>query len=376
MVLMRSNLRFCFALQVLILGWVLLLVWAEAEARTGSSFAWIGKASPAQRIAQQVVVYVPPAQVQRFARLRVGGILVDKGHGLSIARVGSFSRKIGRYWPTDTPRPLLMVDQEGGSTTRIRDASLYRYEANVKIGARASEAATARVQKQARDYARALKQAGIGVNFAPVVDVATNPSGKVIARLGRSYSAYPEVVSRLGLAFVLESQAGGLVPTLKHFPGQGMVTADSHKVLPRSTSSLFMLQKHLKPYRDILADPRVRQEHLMVMTGHVLYSALDPAAPASLSHSITTKLLRQELGFRGVIITDGLGMKALQGSLENRIWRALRAGADLVLVEAGMQNQLPAALSRIVKRYGSNKALWAQNEASLKRILLMKRGTR
>jgi beta-N-acetylhexosaminidase len=347
----------------------LMPLWGQAQ----SSFSWVDKASLKQRLAQQVVVYVPPSQVQRFARMRVGGILVDKGHGQSIARVNGFSQKVTRLWPKDTPKPLLMVDQEGGRTARIRDPSLTNYEANSKIGNKAQAAALLRVRKQARDYSRALKQAGLRVNLAPVVDVATNPDGKVIARLGRSYSAYPQVVSNLGLAFVLESQAQGLVPTLKHFPGQGMVSADSHKVLPVSTTGLLALQqKHLKPFVDILSNPKVRQEQLMVMTGHVLYKALDPAAPASLSSSITTGLLRKELGFRGVIITDGLAMKALSGSLESRIWRALQAGADMVLIEAGMQDQLPAALAGILRRYGSSKALWSRNKASLKRILLLK----
>ena len=156
-----------------------------------------------------------------------------------------------------------------------------------------------------------------------------------------------------------------------------MVTADSHKMLPVSNSSLFALQqKHLKPFVDVLGHSKVRHEQLMVMTGHVQYSVLDPQAPASLSYSITTKLLRQQMGFRGVIITDGLGMKALSGSLESRIWRALQAGADMVLVEGGMQEQLSPAMARIVKRYGSNKALWLKNEASLRRILAMKQAVR
>lgn len=374
---MSLSLRYWLGLHLLGFGIGILLVWSQAEARSNNNLDWIRWASPAQRIAQQVVVYVPPSQVQRFSLMQVGGILVDKGHGLSIAKVQGFSHKVARLWPKDTPLPLLMVDQEGGHTTRIRDATLVKYEANVKIGARAQGAALLRVRKQARDYSMALRQAGIQVNFAPVVDVATNPNGKVIARLGRSYSAYPQVVSSLGLTFVLESQAQGIVPTLKHFPGQGMVAADSHKVLPVSTTSLATLQqKHLKPFVDVLKHPQVRHEQLMVMTGHVLYSALDSKTPASLSYAVTTNLLRKELGFRGVIITDGLGMKALSGSLENRIWRALRAGADLVLVEAGMQEQLPAALVRIVKRYGSNQDLWLQNEASLKRILTLKQSVR
>jgi beta-N-acetylhexosaminidase len=175
---------------------------------------------------------------------------------------------------------------------------------------------------------RELASVGIDLDFAPVLDVLTHPRNRVIG--DRAFGSSPDEVAALGLATARGLQAGGVVPCGKHFPGHGGARGDSHVLLPRVGRSRRDLSRiDLPPFRQAVAGRLP-----CLMTAHVLYPALDPENPASLSPRIVTGLLRNTLGFRGVVVSDDLEMGAVSRRLspEETAERAVAAGTDLLLV--------------------------------------------
>ncbi len=327
--------------------------------------AQLDRWTPEQRIAQQLVSYWPPGG---GAPPPIGGVLVTRNHGSDLASVRNVSTRLAQL--TSTLPPLFVVDQEGGAVVRLVDPQLDVFASNATISR--LERSLQRTRYQGETFANALTQAGVQVNLAPVVDVATQ-ANPVISGLGRAYSNDPEVVAAHARAFVLATQQQGRAATLKHFPGHGMVRDDSHIALPSTDIDWPTLWRvHLYPYRAILDDPNVNHDLLLVMTGHVRFSQLDPSAPASLSETLTTVLLREQLGFDGVVITDALGMGALSGAMSERVDRALGAGADFALIEAPYHRDLPLIIDTLVERYNAQPARWWANTRSLQRIITLK----
>lgn len=341
---------------------------------SGSPFAEkINKMTAEQRIAQQMFSYVPADlnSARVLLKLGLGGIFLNRNHGPNLADYHTFlSAVVGENTNTDIA-PLVGIDQEGGKIARVQDV-LMRFPSNAHWGSLKLTNALKGVQKQGQTFGEHLRAAGFSVDFAPVVDVASNTKGRVIAALERSYSSDANTVSTLGEAFGLELQKANIAPTFKHFPGHGMVSADSHRELARTGLNRHQLEPHLAPYRSLLANPTLQQDQMLVMTSHVLYPALDPYNPASLSHTITTDLLRGELHYQGVVITDALGMKALTGTLYSRVRRALAAGADMALIDPGLEQQVPHIVRDLAQEYGNNPELWKQNAAALERIFRLK----
>lgn len=335
--------------------------------------ALISGMTHAKRIAQQLVVYGPTnaEDLRRLLSLGVGGLLLDRDHGPGLAAFRAYTGRVDALRPR--PRPLIALDQEGGRVTRVVDDGLVTYATNALIGRQPRPSAKWVVADEGATFGAALRGAGIDVNLAPVADVASNTRSSIIAGFGRSYGPDSSVVATLTGIFAGALQKEGVAPTLKHFPGHGMVAEDSHHALPVANLGRAALEKHLQPYRQTFADPSIRQDMMLVMTAHVLYPALDPKQPASMSRAITTGLLRQELGFQGVIITDALGMGALKNGVKDRALGALKAGADLVLLDAGIGQAAGPVINAILAAYGDDATRWAENARSLKRILRLKR---
>ena len=332
----------------------------------------IARMTPEQRVAQQMFSYVPADLKAARALLNIGlgGVFVNRSQGPRLADYRSFLKALSSA--ASGVLPLVGIDQEGGNVARVRDPEM-QFPPNATLGALQAKVALEKVRFQGQTFGTRLRAAGFSVDFAPVVDVATNTRGRVIAALGRAYSSDPSEVSTLGVAFALELQGAGLAPTFKHFPGHGMVAGDSHVEVARSPLSRAQLEPHLTPYRALLSNPALHQDHMLIMTAHVLYPALDAQNPASLSTAITTDLLRGELGYQGVVITDALGMKALSGTLYSRVSRALAAGADLALIDPGLERQLPDVVAGLARDWGRDPQRWAQNAESLERIFRLKR---
>lgn len=220
---------------------------------------------------------------------------------------------------------LIAIDQEGGRVQRFTRAHGFAGWPSARAFALLSEDEQ---WADARSMAVALRDAGITLNFAPCVDVNINPASPVIGALGRSFSAEPEEVSACAERMVRAHREAGIGCVLKHFPGHGSASADSHHDLVDIYPS-WERERELAPYRSMMG------ERVGVMTGHLMLAQLDAKYPASLSRAVTTGVLREELGFAGPVFTDALDMEGVRArwSLEETIRLAVDAGAD-VLVHA------------------------------------------
>jgi beta-N-acetylhexosaminidase len=213
------------------------------------------------------------------------------------------------------------VDEEGGIVTRLHAANGSPHVGNAVLGRVDDLEVTRRV---ARDIAGQLRRTGIDLDLAPVVDVNANPHNPVIGV--RSFGAEPALVARHGAAFVEELQAAGVAACPKHFPGHGDTVVDSHVGLPVVDVDLETLRaRELTPFAAAV-DAGAR----CVMTAHIVFPALD-RAPATLSAPVLS-LLREDLGFEGVIVSDAVDMQAISGTIGfcEGVVRALLAGVDLV----------------------------------------------
>lgn len=254
---------------------------------------------------------------------RVGGVILFRKNIASAAQVQSLCTELQRLAEDAGLPPLwISVDQEGGLVNQLLDVPLV--PSAMALGATGSpeEAAAA-----GRITGSVLRWVGINTNHAPVLDVNTNPQNPIIGV--RSFGEDPERVARLGCAYLRAMQSCGVLGTVKHFPGHGSTSVDSHVALPVVEKDRAQLERcELVPFR---AAFEAGAEALM--TAHVLYPALDPDLPATLSPRILDGLLRRELGFSGLVFTDALGMRAVRDrwTLPEAAVAALRAGADVVL---------------------------------------------
>ena len=183
------------------------------------------------------------------------------------------------------------------------------------------------VAEAATITARELKSVGIDFNFAPVVDVDSNPRNPVIG--DRAFSNDAALVAELGSIWIRSMQAESIAACAKHFPGHGDTSEDSHLELPRLSHDLDRLRRiELLPF--VAA---VEADVASIMSAHVLFEAIDPDQPATLSHRVLQGMLRGELGFDGVIVSDDLEMDAIVGRMpiESAAIKALNAGVDLLL---------------------------------------------
>ena len=238
-------------------------------------------------------------------------------------------------------RPFLVaIDQEGGQVTRLSPAHGFP--------ALASEAAIGRgtvadATVWAQQLAGTLRSAGIDLNLAPVVDLDVNPDSPAIGRLGRSFSADPAVVVAMATVEISAHRDAGVLTTLKHFPGIGSSTTNTDFGVADVTDT--WTRNELEPFRRLIQAGMAD----LVMSGHVVNGQLDPDRPASLSRAVVTDLLRDELGWDGVVVTDDLQAAAIDAAfgLDEAVVLALEAGNDLLLL-ANQQSYDPGIVGRVV----------------------------
>ncbi|HXY40856.1 MAG TPA: beta-N-acetylhexosaminidase [Vicinamibacteria bacterium] len=257
-------------------------------------------------------------------------------------------------------QPLLVaVDQEGGRVARLRDP--WTVWPSARAVGRAGSEETAR--KVGAAIASELRACGVVVDFAPVVDVDTNPDNPVIG--DRSFGDDPDLVGRLGAAMVRGLQEAGVAACAKHFPGHGDTALDSHLELPAVDHSRARLEDvELRPFRKA-----IEAGVAMVMTAHLLVREIDDTRPATLSEPIVTGLLRKDLGFGGVVATDDLDMKAVA-----KHWPAAqvgvlaaRAGCDLLCCCRNHDAQV-AAIEGLIRATEAGEIPFKEAEASEKRL--------
>jgi len=233
---------------------------------------------------------------------------------------------------------LIAVDQEGGQATRLGPQNGYpRFPSPAEMGEKFEAVETKLVAGQ---MARQLAGGGININFAPCVDLNLNPCNPIIGALGRAFSDDPHRVIEQARAFIEAHRENGLACTLKHFPGHGSSSADTHKQTVDVTGTF--KDEELQPYRQLAGETD------LVMIGHLLQRTFDPDLPASLSEKMINGLLREQIGFDGVVVTDDLGMAAVAKtySLQQRVTLALNAGVDLLLFGNNLKYdpQLPSSV--------------------------------
>jgi beta-N-acetylhexosaminidase len=220
---------------------------------------------------------------------------------------------------------FIAIDQEGGRISRLKEKFGFPPTMSAQQLGAIDDLNTTR--DCARKTALSLRELGINLNFAPVVDLNKNPENPVIGTLERSFSADPAVVTRHALAFVQEHRAQGVLCALKHFPGHGSSRADSHLGFVDVTGTWD--DSELTPYRELIKAGQAD----VVMTAHIFNARLDPDYPGTLSRPVVTGLLREKLGFQGVVVSDDLQMKAISAhyGLETAIEKSVEAGVDVLV---------------------------------------------
>ncbi len=310
------------------------------------------------------------AVVKAHITKRFAGGIILYGRNIEtpeqVAKLTRGLQQIAQQTPSRIPL-FIATDQEGGIVTRLKKGATV-LPGNMALGATRNEM----LAEQAGELTGVeLAAVGINLNFAPVMDVNNNPRNPVISV--RSYGESPHLVSQLGTAYIRGLQRQNVLAVAKHFPGHGDTHVDSHKKLPtvRHDTERFSAVE-LVPFRAAI-DARVNA----IMSAHILYPALDEDVPATLSHRILTGVLREQLGFEGLIITDDLEMKAIDThyQTERAAVMAIQAGADIILVPWTLKKQQQAynALRKAVQR---GDIPIARLDKSVRRILAAKSALR
>ena len=260
---------------------------------------------------------------------RLGGVILferdwqTKKRGRNIRSVQQVA-ELCALLQKNAPIPLFIgIDQEGGRVQRFRrEHGFSETPSAAYLGASDLE----NTHKTALTLGSALRAIGINVNFAPVADVAVHPDSPAIGALGRAFSDDVETAARHAVAFMDGQVESGIIGSYKHFPGHGSATTDTHKHLTDITET--WREEELTLYKSLPPNGP-----FMIMTGHLIHRELDPLYPASLSKAIPTGLLREKLGWQGVVITDDLEMNAseLFYSIEERVRLAIDAGVDIIM---------------------------------------------
>jgi beta-N-acetylhexosaminidase len=222
-------------------------------------------------------------------------------------------------------RLLVSIDQEGGRVARLRPPHWARYPAG-EVFEKLYDIAPASAIEAARVNATAmaleLSYMGITVDYHPPLDLRVPGAHDVIG--DRAFGSDPMAVAALGRAVLEGLAAGGVTGCIKHMPGHGRTDVDTHKALPTVTASAEDLEADLTPFRTL--------NHALVgMTGHLLFTAWDAENPATLSPSVIRDIIRGQIGFKGLLLTDDIDMEALGGTIPQRAARAQAAGCDIIL---------------------------------------------
>jgi beta-N-acetylhexosaminidase len=275
----------------------------------------------------------PRTLLQAISRGEVGGVILFRSNIVDPPQVASLVARLREAAPPGAPLAVA-VDQEGGAVQRVR-APLTEWPDMLSVGAAGD---LVRTEAVGRALGRELAALGIGWDLAPVLDVHTNSANPVIGR--RAFGTTPDAVCGHALAFWRGLRSSGVLGCGKHYPGHGDTQMDSHLDLPVVTHDEQRLRAvELAPFA---AAVRAGAESLM--TAHVLYPALDPQRPATLSPRIATDLLRRELGFEGLLVSDDLAMRAVadRWPIEALVLEALLAGVDHFLIRGPEALQVAA----------------------------------
>jgi beta-N-acetylhexosaminidase len=243
----------------------------------------------------------------------------------------AFRDCVGR---TDAP---VLIDQEGGRVQRLVPPHWPRYPAGRAYGLASPKDPSRRralAWLGARLIAADLRSVGVTVDCLPVLDVPAPGSHSIIG--DRAYGDEPALVAELGRAAAEGLMAGGVLPVVKHIPGHGRANLDSHEALPRVGASLAELRRRdFPPFRALADMP-------LAMTAHIVFEAIDPERPATTSPTVIAEIIRGEIGFNGLLMSDDVSMKALSGDFRARAEASFQAGCDIALHCNGKMDEMRA----------------------------------
>ncbi len=257
---------------------------------------------------------------------------------------------------TGRPELPILIDQEGGRVARMQPPewpAFPRAEAFANLYQLAPSSAIEAARGKGRAIALTLRAAGINVNCLPLLDVRQPGASDIIG--DRALGAEPMQVAALGRAVLDGMASAGVAGVVKHLPGHGRALVDSHKELPIVTASDEELAVDLEPFERLRWAP-------LGMVAHVVYTAWDPDLPASLSPTVIGSIIRERIGFEGLLMTDDLGMDALSGDFGARAAGAIAAGCDIALHCSGDMAEMQAVAAAVT-------ALSAAGEARLARAM-------
>lgn len=302
-----------------------------------------------------------PPERKALARHGFGGFILFGSNCRDLLQIHSLCNSLREAAGVDPP--FIAIDQEGGRVQRL-PPPFSRFPAPRLIGASENPELAARA---GRATAAELALVGINLDFAPVLDVDSNPRNPIIG--DRSFGVTPEQVTRIALPWMRGLRDGGIIPCGKHFPGHGGTDKDSHLTLPA-------LDKPLADLRRTELPPFVQACSAGIealMTAHVVFPALDGRLPATLSAAVVGGLLREQLGYRGVVFSDDLEMQAISGhfAIEEAALLAVGAGVDVLLCGHELANAIRVFefLGRTARSY---QAFQARIAASHRRIRTLK----
>jgi beta-N-acetylhexosaminidase len=318
--------------------------------------AVISKMSLEDKIGQMILAGVSGTSMDANAnklisQLHVGGIIFYKYNFETPTQVIQLVNQLKAGNSSSLPL-LLGVDQEGGRVTRL-PGGLVNFPPNKQIGQINNPDFSYKVGTL---LGRELKEFGLNLDFAPVLDINSNPNNPVIG--DRSFGDNAEIVSKLGIQTMRGIQSQNVITTIKHFPGHGDTSVDSHLDLPIVNKSL----KELKELELIPFERAINQGGDVVMVAHILLPQLDKTNPGTMSKAVMTDLLRKQLGFTGVIITDDMTMGAITEHFDigKAAVESVKAGSDIILVGHDYNN--------VVKIISSLKAAVQNGEISEQRL--------
>lgn len=304
---------------------------------------------------------VSPELASFLKEYKPGGVILFSRNLESMAQTVELTQDLQRCSPHS---PLLIsIDQEGGRVSRLPKGFTIFPPCEVLGRCRSSELAYAAAATTAKE----LRAVGINMNMSPVLDVNSNPTNPVIG--DRAFGTTPDVVSELGLATVGGLQDNRVVACGKHFPGHGDTTSDSHKELPIVSATRERLDRiEFPPFRHAVTNGVAT-----MMTAHVVYQALDENRPATLSPSIIGRLLREELHYDGVVLTDDLEMHAIidHYGIGDATIQAIQAGCDMPLI-CKDRDRIVAGLNAVDKAVADGDISAGRLAQSLARIRRLK----
>jgi beta-N-acetylhexosaminidase len=336
----------------------------------------MGQDSLELKIGQMLLIGIPQAKVdekvlEEVRKGKVGSIILFEKNIPAKNSYAELKKITWTYQHASTIPLFIAIDQEGGRVNRLKEKyALPRSVSAGKLGKYSLDS----VRFYGETTAATLAGLGFNVNFAPVVDLATNPNNPIIAKVERSFSANPDSVALFSREFIKAHQKLGVITVLKHFPGHGSSKDDTHLGLADVTNTWNELE--LRPYRSLIDSAFVDG----IMTAHIVNKKLDAEGlPGTLSKKMIGSLLREKLHYTGVVFSDDMQMHAITKhyGLEEAIKLAINAGVDILTFSNNIQNSQERTVDKvhqIIRKLVESGAISKERiDQSFKRIMELKK---